>query len=90
MSCRITSECISCGICIGACPNNAVYVTAEDRFAIDPARCTECVHLPKRSCAFICSVGAIQLDPLNRETAQQRWSKHRALHTVILQDLLGR
>ncbi|MBI4785930.1 MAG: 4Fe-4S ferredoxin [Chloroflexi bacterium] len=89
MACRITVECISCGICLGRCANNAVYVTADDRFAIDPGRCTECVDLPHRRCEDICTVGAIQPDPRYRETAQQRWKKQRALHVVPIERILG-
>lgn len=89
MACRITEDCIGCGICIGRCANNAIYVTADDRFAIDPCRCTECIELPRRRCEDICTVGAIQPDPAHRETARQRWAKHRALHTISLDDLLN-
>ena len=89
MACYITDSCISCGICIGDCPNNAVYITIDERYAIDPRKCTECIHLPRRRCETICCVGAIQLDPAHRETAQQRWAKHRTLHVANIQDLLG-
>ena len=89
MACRITSECVSCGICLTRCPNNAIYVNGDDCFAIDPHRCTECIDQPHRRCEFICSVGAIQPDPLYRETAQQRWDKHRTLHALSVDDLLN-
>ena len=89
MACRITGECISCGICISNCPNKAVYVTADDHFAIDPCRCTECIDLPHRRCEDICTVGAIQPDPRYPETAQQRWIKHHTLHAVPIEKILG-
>ncbi len=89
MAVRITRECISCGTCFGRCPNDAVYVNAEDEFAIDPERCTECIDQPKRRCENICCIGAIELDPEHRETPQQRWEKHRRLHAVALEDVLS-
>lgn len=89
MAYRITKVCISCGICIELCPNKAVYVTRDDIYAIDPRRCTECVDLPRRRCEDICSVGAITPDPSNRETAPQRWAKHRSLHPFRVDDLLS-
>lgn len=82
MACHITDACTACGICIGQCLNKAVYVTAEDVYAVDPNRCTECIDLPQRRCHSVCPVGAIEPDPLRRETTEQLWAKHRALHAV--------
>ncbi len=87
MACWITNGCIACGICIGRCPNDAVYVDAQDHYAIDPDKCTECIDLPKRRCLAICTVGAIQPDPNHAETREQLWAKHRARHTFTLDDL---
>lgn len=77
MACHILSDCIACGICINQCPNGAVYVTEEENYDINPARCAECIDLPRRRCERICPVGAIQLDPQRRETPEQLWRKVR-------------
>ncbi|MBD2777800.1 4Fe-4S binding protein [Iningainema tapete] len=42
MAYKITSECISCNVCLSACPTGAVKVV-EDRVWIDPNLCTNCV-----------------------------------------------
>ncbi len=77
MAYRILSDCISCGICINQCPNGAVFVNADDNYAIDYRRCVECIDLPRRRCEKICPVGAIQPDPDHRETPAQLWAKLR-------------
>lgn len=82
MAYRITKECTACGICINLCVNRAVYVNANDEYAIDPEQCTECVDLGRRRCHLVCTVGAIQPDPARRESQEQLWAKYRALHTL--------
>lgn len=77
MAYRILADCISCGICINKCANQAVYVTHDEQYAIDPCRCNECVDLAKRRCYMVCPVGAIQLDPAHHESIEQLRSKHR-------------
>ncbi len=86
MACRITDVCTACGICIGQCVNEAVYVTAENLYAINPERCTECIDQPHRRCHSICSVGAILPDPTRRETPQELWARHRALRAARLSE----
>jgi len=78
MAYRITADCDSCGICINKCPNSAIYVTDANLYAIDPARCCECIDLARRGCYLICHVNAIQLDPARRETPDALWAKRRA------------
>jgi MinD superfamily P-loop ATPase len=78
MAYRITADCTACGICLNKCANGAVYVTEKEMYAIDPCRCTECIDLPRRNCNLICAVGAIQLDPEQRESPEELWAKQRA------------
>ena len=42
MAYMITDECIMCGLCAAECQNDAI-TEGEERFVIDPDRCTECV-----------------------------------------------
>ncbi|MBN1927877.1 MAG: 4Fe-4S binding protein [Prolixibacteraceae bacterium] len=42
MALMITDECISCGICISECPNEAIS-EADVLYFINPDLCTECV-----------------------------------------------
>ncbi len=82
MAYRILAVCTACGICINKCVNEAIYVTADDTYAIDPRRCTECIDVPRRRCDMICPVGAIQRDPHYPETPAQLWEKHRRNRSV--------
>ncbi len=86
MAYHIVADCITCGICINKCANQAVYLTADECYAIDPCRCTECIDLPKRRCHAICPVGAIQPDPAHRETAAQLWAKQRTRRSNVALD----
>ncbi len=86
MACWITQDCISCGICIGQCPNNAIYVNHLDAYAVDPNRCTECVDQPRRRCLLICSAGAIQPDPNRIEPRERLWARHRKLRERRIED----
>ena len=49
----ISSDCISCGSCAGACPLEIISMGAE-HYEIDADQCVEC-----GSCAEQCPVGAI-------------------------------
>ena len=42
MAFMITEECINCGACEPECPNQAISA-GEERYVIDPDKCTECV-----------------------------------------------
>lgn len=69
MALAIIESCVNCWACEPLCPNGAI-VAAEPFFAIEAAKCTECLgDRPAPQCAEICPVeGAIvnELDePLN-------------------------
>jgi ferredoxin len=38
---RITEDCVNCGACYYECPEGAIY-EGDDRYYIDPEKCTEC------------------------------------------------
>ena len=50
----ISSDCVSCGACEGACPVSAIS-EGDGKYEINPELCTEC-----GSCADVCPVGAPQ------------------------------
>ncbi|MBI5376983.1 MAG: 4Fe-4S binding protein [Candidatus Schekmanbacteria bacterium] len=52
MSYKITDECIACGTCVDACPDNAIS-EGDPIYVIDPVKCTECA-----TCAEVCPVDA--------------------------------
>lgn len=41
MAYKITDECISCGICEGECPVNAIS-EGDDKYVIDADLCIDC------------------------------------------------
>ena len=47
-------ECIGCGTCEGECPTEAISVTDEGKYKIDPEQCIDC-----GACASVCPVEAI-------------------------------
>ena len=54
MALMITDECISCGVCLPECPNEAI-VEDDGVFRIRGGRCTECAGFfdePKVQGAF--------------------------------------
>lgn len=42
MAYQITSQCISCKLCLSVCPNNAILVVEDGKRWIDPDLCTNC------------------------------------------------
>jgi ferredoxin len=75
----ITDECINCGACEPECPNQAISV-GEERYLIDPAKCTECVgHFDASQCAAVCPVDACVPDPENKETRDQLMARFHKL-----------
>jgi ferredoxin len=71
----ITEECINCGACEPECPNQAI-TAGEERYVIDPAKCTECVgHFDESQCAAVCPVDCCVQDPENKETKDQLMAK---------------
>lgn len=49
----ISSDCISCGSCEGACPVSAIS-QGDEHFVIDAGTCIDC-----GTCAGTCPMGAI-------------------------------
>jgi len=75
----ITEECINCGACEPDCPNQAI-TAGEERYVIDPAKCTECVgHFDSSQCAAVCPVEACVADPERRETKDELMAKFHKL-----------
>ncbi len=83
MATIITDECIKCGTCIPACPNNAIS-RGKDIFVIDPLLCTECVGFHNyQACAAVCPVDGCVTDPDNIETECVLIHRVRTLHPDI-------
>lgn len=75
----ITDQCINCDVCEPACPNNAIY-EGEERYEIDPSRCTECVgHFEEQQCVVLCPVDCIPKDPAFEESREQLLKKYEKL-----------
>jgi ferredoxin len=50
------TRCIGCSACINECPNDAISEQSF-AFAIDPAKCTECIgFFSEPQCAAICPI----------------------------------
>jgi ferredoxin len=80
MAFMITEECINCGACEPECPNQAI-AAGEERYIIDPERCTECVgHFEESQCAAVCPVDACVTDPDRKETKDELAAKDHKLH----------
>jgi len=81
MAMKIVEECISCGACEPACPNQAI--TAGDSiYLIDAHKCTECVGaFDKPQCIEVCPVdNCIIHDPEFAETPEELNAKYQRLH----------
>jgi ferredoxin len=79
MAYMITEECINCGACEPECPNQAI-TAGEERYIIDPAKCTECVgHFDASQCAAVCPVDACVSDPDRKETKDELMVKFQKL-----------
>jgi len=53
MAHTISSDCISCGVCAGECPTEAIS-SGETQYTIDAEACTDC-----SACVSSCPVEAI-------------------------------
>lgn len=79
MALLITDQCVNCDVCEPACPNRAIY-QGPVVYAIDPARCTECVgHYDEPQCEMVCPVECIFVDPAHVESEGQLLIKAQAL-----------
>ena len=80
MAFMITEDCVMCGACEVECPNEAIG-PGEDRYIIDPDRCTECVGFyDEQQCALVCPVDACVPDPDRRESREELKAKYQRLH----------
>lgn len=76
----IVDDCISCGVCVEVCPNQAIR-SGEQIYVIDHRRCTECVTFhEEEQCARVCPVDACLPDPDREETEEQLMARARKLH----------
>ena len=79
MALMITDDCINCDVCEPECPNDAISMGIEF-YQIDPGKCTECVgHFDEPTCAVLCPVACIPLDPARRETREELMLKYERL-----------
>jgi len=66
MALMIVDECISCGLCVEECPNNAIS-EGDPIYVINPDMCTECVGFySEPQCVKVCPVDAILQDPAHQ------------------------
>ena len=80
MAYKITDECISCGDCAPACPNEAISA-GTDIYVINVDKCTECVGShPSPRCVTVCPVDCCVPDPDHKESREQLLDKWRTLH----------
>lgn len=80
MSTHITTDCINCGACVPECPNEAI-AEGNDIYAIDAARCTECVGFhEKEACQSVCPVECCLPDPNRTETEAALIARAVKLH----------
>ncbi len=79
MAYKITEECINCGACEPECPNQAISA-GDERYVINPAKCTECVgHFDESQCAAVCPTEACVPDPDHKETREELQAKNLKL-----------
>jgi ferredoxin len=79
MAYLITEECINCGACEPECPNQAISA-GDERYIIDPEKCTECVgHFDESQCAAVCPVNCCVPDPDRKETKEELMAKFHKL-----------
>ncbi len=79
MAYKITEECINCGACEPECPNQAI-TAGDERYVIEPAKCTECVgHFDASQCAAVCPTEACVPDPDYKETKEELHAKYLKL-----------
>ena len=80
MATHITVDCINCGSCVEACPNQAIF-EGDELYVIDPARCTECVGFhDAEACQSVCPVECCLPDPERRETEDALLDRALRLH----------
>ncbi|HAX93051.1 MAG TPA: 4Fe-4S ferredoxin [Bacteroidales bacterium] len=79
MALMIGSECMSCGLCIEECPNDAIYESSPV-YIIDPDLCTECVGVfDEPQCVRVCPMEVIIPNPDYDENQEQLLEKERRI-----------
>ncbi len=80
MALMIVDECISCGLCVEECPNNAIS-EGDPIYVINPDLCTECVGFySEPQCVNVCPVDVIIPDPDHRESNEELLEKKKRIH----------
>ena len=75
----ICVDCISCGMCIEECPNDAILESGP-AYVIDPELCTECVgSFNEPQCVKVCPVDVIIRDPHHYESNEDLLEKEKRL-----------
>jgi ferredoxin len=77
----VLEECISCGSCEPACPNQAITL-GETIYVVDRDRCTECVGAADSPrCVEVCPVeGCIVVPPELVESRDVLMARYEVLH----------
>lgn len=79
MALMIGAECMSCGICIEECPNNAIF-EGTPVYVIDPDLCTECVGaFEEPQCVKVCPLEIIIPNPFYAESHEKLLQKEKRL-----------
>ena len=88
MSTKITLDCINCGLCEPACPNEAISA-GENLFVIDAERCTECVGFhDEEQCAVVCPVECCIPDLEREEAEDTLFERAKKLHPARASELV--
>jgi ferredoxin len=83
MALLISADCINCDLCEPECPNEAIS-PGDDRYVIDPDKCTECVgYFEKSQCVHVCPVDCIVADPDRPETRDELQEKYQRLAASV-------
>jgi len=76
MAMFILDECILCGACVPACPNEAIS-EGDYVYEVDFNFCTECVGFyDEQQCVLVCPVDAVIFDPDHEETKEELRAKY--------------
>jgi len=79
MALMIGTECMSCGLCIEECPNDAI-LDSNPIYVIDPDLCTECVGVfDEPQCVRVCPMEVIIPNPDYAESQEQLLEKERRI-----------
>jgi Fe-S-cluster-containing hydrogenase component 2 len=82
----VTDNCVGCGMCIRACPYNAILLFSGDgkiRKKRKVVKCDGCAGYPNRACVINCPTGALEVLPI-----EEYMAKHKILFNIELRELL--